>query len=492
MAPAFFASSAARFSASRLAGSWLMLTRATARNFLESEVQTSRTSATAVSGGRLTVPGNAVAELRHAERHRRRDQGVQARALELDCRAPRHLDRDDGVRCDRQVRAVRLGVADRQQRDRAVLEASLHLGPAHLGHQHVLGHWPRRTGVSFCSFPRSLDSRVFWEGWSIRLVFILDRCRACQRPAPERGAGRRPAWCRSGGPGSMATRLTSPTQTAWSPSSWKERTRHSRWAIAPGTSGSPWLALQEGEALELGRAELREAPRDVLLALCSTLIANSPLSRTPGVGLRAVVDAHEHERRIEAHRAEGAHREAERAGRRRRAWSPPSRRSRTGRARAGTRTASTLTGGRSTRRAPAAARPARPAATSRSAMRAADERLEQHERHELALVADHHQPGVEERRRGRAARRRAPRSPGTARRPPPAAARRSRGSRAPRARPTAAPRARAAPSRARDHVHEQQRRRAGARGGPSVSSDGAPLRDRLARQRGRPPRRTGR
>ena len=58
-APAFLASSVARFSTSRLAGSWLTLTSATARNCFASETHRSRTSAVAVSGGRLTVPGKA-------------------------------------------------------------------------------------------------------------------------------------------------------------------------------------------------------------------------------------------------------------------------------------------------------------------------------------------------------------------------------------------------------------------------------------------------
>ncbi len=56
-----FASSTAFFSTSMWADSWFTLTMATARNDFDSAMHRSRTRATTVSAGRLTVPGNSAA-----------------------------------------------------------------------------------------------------------------------------------------------------------------------------------------------------------------------------------------------------------------------------------------------------------------------------------------------------------------------------------------------------------------------------------------------
>jgi len=83
------------------------------------------------------------------------------------------------------------------------------------------------------------------------------------------------------------------------------------------------VALGEGEALRLvaepGVAKRRDTSS---CPSARTLTAKRPLSRDPGVGVRAVVDADEHQRGWRLHRAEGADREAEGVAAASAAWSP--------------------------------------------------------------------------------------------------------------------------------------------------------------------------
>ena len=192
------------------------------------------------------------------------------------------------------------------------------------------------------------------------------------RPAADPVRGRRRRGTGAAGRGGRRARRTSPTQTAWSPSSCHERTLALHVGERARDEGQAVAALEEREALELAAAGRGEAARDVLLLLArgrsprrARCRASRRWRRSGGRCTRARAAGAGSRSRTSSPSGRAARR-------RRRGSSRPSRRTRTGRGPVGTTAsrrspAQALAAARAARRGGrAAARCARPRTASKS------------------------------------------------------------------------------------------------------------------------------